>query len=317
MKNTIKFAALGACALAATSTAALAESTLPQGLTTGLTIGMPLPEGVYDISIANYGSQAPNSVYTTGNNEAYSLPVWVVWWTPWQIAGGRVVLDTVTGIGDLWQPGGTGKDSFGNTLVDSGIGWNLGNGLGVSLHAGAWLPSEQTLPVLLGRDYTSFQGTAAVSYVAAGWALSATGIYGSGGNKETINTGTFNGVNQFGLQTAQQADWFNLDLTAVKHFGKFETGVIAYGSWDLSNSGGATCFGYTGSYTPTSPTSISFNACKQSQFAVGGLVGYDFGTFRAQAKLSTDVVETNYTGKETRASMTLITRLWAPDAPLK
>lgn len=314
MKTSIKLAALGACALAASSTAALAGSTLPQGLTTGLTIGMPLPEGVYDITVANYGSQGPNSAFPTGNNEAYALPVWLVWWTPWQIAGGRVVLDTVTGIGDLWKPGQTGTDSFGNTLVNSGIGWNLGNGWGVSLHAGAWLASNQTVPQLLGRDYTSFQGTAAVSYVAAGWALSATGIYGTGGGKETVDTGPFNGVTQFGLQTAQQADWFNLDLTAVKHFGKFEAGAIAYGSWDLSNSGGVTCFGYTGDISHT--TGI-FNACKQSQFAVGGLVGYDFGTFRAQGKLSTDVTETNYTGKETRASMTLITRLWAPDAPLK
>ena len=57
MKNTIKLVALGACALAASSSAALAGSELPIGITTGLSIGMPLPEGVYDISIGSYGSQ--------------------------------------------------------------------------------------------------------------------------------------------------------------------------------------------------------------------------------------------------------------------
>ncbi len=299
MRNTIKFAALGACALAATSTAALAGSELPQGLTTGLSIGMPLPEGVYDISIANYGSQAPNGVYRTGTNEAYSLPVWLIWWTPWQIAGGRVELDTVTGVADLWYPGaGPGHDSFTNTLVDSGIGWNFGNGWGVTLHAGAWLPSEQYIPELAGRDYTAFQGTAAISYVGAGWNLSATGIYGSGGDKEN-----------FGGYVTQQAEWVNLDLTAVRHFGKFESGVVAYGSWDLSNSGPLVCATYTGNYA----------ACKQSQFAVGGLTGYDFGSFLAQLKVTYDLAETNYTGKETRGTLTIVKPLWNPAAegPLK
>ena len=60
MKNTIKLAAIGACALAVSSTAAFAGnsavSPAPAGFTTGLALGAPLPEGVYDISIASYGS---------------------------------------------------------------------------------------------------------------------------------------------------------------------------------------------------------------------------------------------------------------------
>ena len=51
MKTTIKFAALGAVALAATSTAALAGSQTPAGLTAGLPLAAPLPVGVYDLSI--------------------------------------------------------------------------------------------------------------------------------------------------------------------------------------------------------------------------------------------------------------------------
>ena len=55
MKATIKLTALGAIALAASSTAALAYSEMPAGITTGIALGAPLPEGVYDISIASYG----------------------------------------------------------------------------------------------------------------------------------------------------------------------------------------------------------------------------------------------------------------------
>ena len=292
MKTTIKLAVVGACALAASSTAALAGSELPKGVTTGLSIGMPLPEGVYDISIGSYGSH-------NGGSDAYSIPVWLVWWTPWQIAGGRVVLDTATGVADTWSGTGPGTDSWLNTLVEAGIGWNLGHGWGVSVHAGAWLPSTQTLPTVLGRDYTAFQGAAAISYVASGWNLSATGIYGSGGNKQAT---------AYGPGTAQQGDWFNLDLTAARHYDKFETGLVAYGSWDLSDSGFTVCYPVSG-----------HSSCKQSQFAVGSLVGYDFGAFIAQAKLTTDVMEKNYGDKEVRGTLTIIKPLWNPAAegPLK
>ena len=98
MKNTIKFAALGACALAATTTAALAGSELPAGVTTGIALGAPLPEGVYDITIGSYGTRAT----PTSANLAYAIPVWLIWSTPWQIAGGRIILDTATGVADLW-----------------------------------------------------------------------------------------------------------------------------------------------------------------------------------------------------------------------
>ena len=217
MNNTIKLAFFGACALAASSTAALATSELARGVTTGLAIGVPLPEGVYDISIGSYGSQGPSAL-PVGTNSAYAVPVWLVWWTPWQIGGGRVVLDTQTAIADLWRTGSNGTDSFENTLVDSGIGWNFGNGFNASLHAGVWLPSTQVLPTLSNRDYTAFQGTAAISYVTPEWNLSATGIYGSGGKGANL------ALSQQLTLVAQQADWFNLDLTAVRRFGKFETG---------------------------------------------------------------------------------------------
>ncbi len=186
MKNTIKLAAIGACALAVSSTAAFAGSTatptLPAGVTTGLALGAPLPEGVYDISIASYGSSNDGG----GVNVAYAVPVWLIWSTPWQIAGGRIMIDTLTGVADAWGPGISGSDvgitSWLNTLVDVGVAWNLGGGWNAGLHAGVWLPSTQTLPSILGRRDAAFQGIASVSYVANGWNLTGTGIYNEGGN---------------------------------------------------------------------------------------------------------------------------------------
>jgi hypothetical protein len=288
MNNTIKLAALGAVALAATSTAALAASELPAGITTGLALGAPLPEGVYDISIASYGSRN-----TPGyNNLAYAVPVWLIWSTPYQIAGGRIALDTATAVADVWDTGRAGADSFLNTLVEGSIAWNLGGGWNASLRAGAWLPSTQALAITLGRDYTAFQGGGSISYVANGWNLTATTLYGSGGNHNKS-------------YTVEQNPWVNLDLTATKKLGKMEIGAVAYGSWD------------TGCVT---------SGCnKSSSFAMGGLVGYDFGSFIAQAKLTGDVMSENYLGlkgwddKEVRATLTIIKPLWSPaaDGPLK
>ena len=179
MKGTIKLAVLGAAALAASSTAALAGSELPSGALTGLALGAPLPEGVYALNIESYGSGGNRALGTA--NVAYSAPLWLLWSTPWQIAGGRVAFSTYTGVADVWTPGGPVGDSFLNTLVEGHLGWNLHNGFNVSVYAGAWLPSTQSVPMLLGRDYTAFQGLAAVSYIANGWNLTATTGYGSGG----------------------------------------------------------------------------------------------------------------------------------------
>ena len=293
MKTSIKLAALGAVALAATSTAALAGTTnsiLPAGITTGVPLGAALPEGVYDISVASYGSQ--NQAL---GNVAYAIPVWLIWSTPWQIAGGHIMFDTATGVADVWNPAGgnlpipgagTSADSFLNTLVDAGIAWNLGGGWNVGLHAGAWLPSTQTLPMILGRDYTAFQGIAAVSYVANGWDLSATGIWAEGGDGSANRT---------------QDPYFNLDLTASRKYGKLELGTIAYGSWQTGCAGGGSC-------------------AKADQFAIGGLVGYDFGSFIAKVKLAEDVSTSRaYGEKETRGSLMIIKPLWNPAAegPLK
>jgi hypothetical protein len=278
MNRTIRHALLGAAVLAASSGAALAASELPSGSLTGLAIGAPLPVGVYAVSISSYGS---NSGGVSGQNVAYSAPLWLYWSTPWQIGGGRISFSTMTAIADAW--GGafpaTGVDSFLNTLVEGGISWSLHNGFNVGIHAGAWLPSTQTVAVALGRDYTAFQGLGAVSYVANGWNLTALVGYNSGGGGAP------------GTSTGQSAS-YTLDLTAAKKYGKFETGSIAYGSWDQ-------------------------DGIKEEHFAVGGLVGYDFGSFVAQARLGTDLYHHDTLGrdaKETRGWITILKPLWNPEA---
>ena len=53
----------------------------------------------------------------------------------------------------------------------------------------------------------------------------------------------------------------------------------------------------------------------RSQFALGGLVGYNFGPVITQAYITTDVYKSNYPTYETRGWMRAIVPLWNPEAP--
>ncbi len=272
MKTTIKFAALGALALAATSTAALAGSQTLPGLTAGIPLAPALPEGVYDLSIGVVQQQA-----AIGGIEA-GIPVWLIWSTPWSIAGGRIQLDGTMAWANADQ---LPVDGFLNGLTNVSIHWNLGNGLHFGQSAGVYWGGSSILQDANNR----FLGHSDVAYIAGGWVLAANFIYGSGDNSNPAS------------QLGPQASYLNYDLTAVRKLGKFEAGVVAYGSDDLNSIAGV----------------------KQSQFAVGGLVGYDFGSFSGNFKLTQVVSEQNYGYKDTTAWLTIVKPLWNPasEGPLK
>jgi hypothetical protein len=90
-------------------------------------------------------------------------------------------------------------------------------------------------------------GVAALSYLKDGWDLTSTFIFGTGKDG-----------------TDGAPAWFNVDLTVTKKIGKFEIGAVAFSSTDLN----APYLGYA----------------KQSQFAAGGLIGYDFGIINARGR---------------------------------
>ncbi len=149
-------------------------------------------------------------------------------------------------------------------------------------------------------------GQADIAYIAGGWEVLANFFIGSGANNN-VNSGL---QSFLGVQLYNPA-WFNYDLTVARKFGKFTIGAIAYGSADLEN-GNMMC------PLASAATLNGLAACKQSQFAVGGLVGYDFGSFSATFKLSQDVSESNYGVLNTTGWLTIVKPLWSPESgPLK
>ena len=170
---------------------------------------------------------------------------------------------------------GNGADGVYNPYLAGQLAWDLGNGFGFSYALGAYFGVNTDVAF----DSTSLNQRFALSYTGNGWNLTANAIWGIhfDGVTDTINP-----------------NFLNVDLTATKKFGKWEIGPVGFYSTDLNSP----IAGYQ----------------KQSQFAVGGLIGYDFGPMILQTYLTTDVYERNYGGHDTRLWGRIIVPLGNPFA---
>ena len=185
------------------------------------------------------------------------------------------------------------KTAHANGLFNSyggvQLAWDLGNGWGFSYLLGGYTTSDQSVAFSSGSLNQRF----ALSYTADGWDLTANAIWG-------IQFDQVTGKPQISPCPVSLAfpnngcnpNFLNVDLTATKKFGKWEVGPVGYYSTDLS--------------APVSDYQ------KQSQFALGGLIGYYFDRAILQAYVTSDVYEKNYGGKEVRGSFRIIIPLGNP-----
>jgi Putative MetA-pathway of phenol degradation len=265
--------------------AAYAGSVTQPGETVGIAVGAPLPEGLYFTNTADWGCRNTTPTSCLG----ITIPI-VSWSTPWTLLGARVQFFTVTPVIETGVSHTSYQASFFNPALFGQLAWDLGNGFGFSYALGAYFDVDQAVAF----SSNSLNQRFALSYTGGGWNLTANVIYGIqldgfAGRAQISPCPTpfaFNGCNP---------DFINVDLTATRKFGKWEFGGVAYGSTDL-----------------TSPIA---SYLKQSQFAVGGLFGYDFGPLTLQVYATTEVYERNYGGRDTRGWFRLIVPLWKPAAP--
>jgi hypothetical protein len=127
-------------------------------------------------------------------------------------------------------------------------------------------------------DSTSLNQRFALSYVRDGWSATGNVIWG-------IHLDD-------GVTTTVNPDFLNVDFTLTRTLGKWELGPVAFYSTDLNSP----FVGYD----------------KQSQIAVGGLIGYNFGPVIGQVYVTTDVWERNYGGRDTRVWGRVIVPLGNP-----
>jgi hypothetical protein len=247
-------ALLAGSALAGVAAPALAGSVTQPGETVGLAAGTPLPQGVYFVDTTDYGNYGKESLGVT-------IPV-VAWSTPLKLLGARVQLYAAFPLAEASVPGAHVQGWY-NPWFAGQLAWNLGNGVGVSYLLGTY--PKLTSPV--ANDATTINQRFAVSYSGNGLDLTANLIIG-------------NEVNNPAEEAKRVPNYLNLDLTALKEFGKWSFGPVGYYSTDTSTP-------YSG-YT------------KQSQFALGGLVGYNFGPVILQSYLTHAVTQHGYPGNDTR-----------------
>ena len=213
---------------------------------------------------------ADTSSYISRSNKpdisaVVNIPI-VLWSTPWKLLGGRV--EAYSGMPeDILTVAGHQSSGFYNVPLLVGEAWDLGHGVSVSNFVGGYAPMNTGG---LATDNWVFNERAAVTYKVDGWNFTAHTIYGAVSRDVHTNA-------------QDTPDYLNYDLTAVKTIGKWTLGPVAYGSRDLSGLGA----GYK----------------RQSQFAMGGLVGYNFGPCDVQLFVTHDVDQTGYTGEDTRAFM--------------
>ncbi|CAO4183348.1 Transporter [Methylorubrum aminovorans] len=300
MKNWL---AAGAIALTAgmTTTVAQAQSTMIPGENVGLATGAPLPEGIYAINTFIYRSQD-----TAAADTAINIPI-LVWATPFVPFGGRIEFVVAPPTVFTFSRVAGGRDTSINvgTFVGGLWAFDLGGNVGVSFLFGSYLNELNAgrgggLNILASNTY---RAGAAISYTGDGYNLTANLTY------QFYDTpGRFDGPNGipafFG--PVGISDALNIDLTATKKFGKFEIGAVGYGTVNLD------------------PNILVFPAGlgvapgrlgRGGRFALGGLIGYDFGPFSVQAYVARDVVTTGPRGVEsTDGFFRIVAPLYTPAA---
>lgn len=310
MKNWL---AAGAIALTAgmTATVAQAQTTTVPGEQVGLAVGAPLPEGIYAINTFTYRS-ADNSAVDT----AVNIPI-LVWSTPWVPLGGRlefvVAPPTVFVFGRNSGPTGLRDLSINvGTFVGGIWAFDLGGNFGVSLLGGTYLneangdrgvlvqnngvvASRAVLPQLASNTY---RFGVAGSYTGDGWNITANLTYNF-----YDSPARFDGRGST-LGAIPISDALNLDLTATKKFGKFEIGAIGYGTVNLDPN-------------LVYPVALGGGRIgRGGRFALGGLIGYDFGIFTVQAYVARDVVTSVAGTESTDGWFRIIAPLYTPPAPV-
>jgi hypothetical protein len=279
----VKLATVGMLLLGGAASA-LAGSVTQPGETVGLATGAPLPQGLYFVNTGDWGNRSG-----VDTSLGVDIPV-IAWSTPWMILGGRVQFLLAGPLVEVGVHRTTYLRGVYNPLVAGQLAWDLGNNWGFSYLLGAYLDLNSEV----AWSSTSLNQRFALSYTGDRWNLTANVIWGTHFDHVTGNSQLSPCPAPFALNGCNP-DFLNVDLTATRKFGDWEAGLVAFGSTDLN----IPIAGYQ----------------KQSQIAVGALIGHSFGPVILQAYLTTDVYEKNYGGHDTRLWGRFIIPVWLPPTP--
>jgi hypothetical protein len=291
------FAALAIGGVA--SSASATESGSFENRLNGATIGLPLgalpPPGLYTgletayLGMLSGGSTSGRATGNYGNAVAPAIAqaVPLLWVPGWSFLGANYSASVVQAF-YVWSactanggpsggcgggsPIGVGGFVYTNTYIQPiNLSWNLGGGWFGAIGFAFTPPDGTREPGTPNPDYWTFEPSLAISYLANNWVLSANFFY-------DINTQSA-GVCCSQDSTITSGNLFYADLTAVYKVGKWEFGPVGYVEWQTTADTGLGC-------TPSI-------CADHEMFALGGLVGYDFGPVDLQVWVTDNIVGTN------------------------
>jgi hypothetical protein len=323
-KTKVIGAAVGALSLCGLSTAAFAFPQTPPVERAGLDLATPLPEGVYFVDIASVGGyELTNGPLAPGQHASgfnFDVPV-LAWSTPWSFNGVHLTLLAALPVAEIGTYGHTfnGVNSsyaYGvyTPFLAGTLGYSFGNGLAVSYTAGVYLPMTGTAGFDPSFDQTTFHQMLAIAYHNNGWNFTTNLLYNMAGTTSgSAATGlcAATGLSLYGNCHYFLGDDFIYNFSLTKTIGKWEVGMAGWGFADTNTTVVNQLYGP--SYIINGRT--VYTGGKQSAFALGGLVGYNFGPVITQLIIGGDVTTSNMPTHDFRGTLHVIVPLWNPETP--
>lgn len=296
-----------------------------RGATQGLPLGALPPAGIYGGFALNAtglgwsGGRGNQAVPGEATLPAFGYGVSVLFVPGWTFLGATYGASIVQG---FYQAEGAGTvnppfpaagmsnpspELANTTFTPISLSWNLGHGLFTAIALTVVGPdgsqwNSTVTNVNLNPDYWTVAPGWAISYLDASWLLSANFRY-------DINTASAGHNLGAPFLPAGAANGFISgnelfgDLTALYKVGKWQIGPVAYFEAQATADrpgGGIAC----------TPAICGY----QTQIAVGGLIGYDFGPVSVQAWADDTVACKNAVcGIDVWGRMSF--RIWAPEGP--
>jgi hypothetical protein len=279
------------------------------GVLIGVSAGVP-PPGIY---MVNQFLSYQGVVAGPGGNLIGQPPVRLAGYNPvflfvpgWTFLGGTydAVLVQPFMMESVGSPANVSSAGLHNTYFANELTWKLGDsgffakaGLGVFAPTGTISGPAGTSN--LGAAFWTFQPEFFLSYLKDGWNLTAA-IYAE------LNTAST--VTQYKSGTILHADF-----TATKKFGNWTLGPVGYYMGQVSDDKSSAFYNYQ-----------ILKANRYDVWAVGGLVGYDFGYVTLNVWATTEVyahasgatrgpIDVSSIPRGWTALASLSYRLWAPD----
>lgn len=263
------------------------------GVTEGLTSGMVPPEGIYAVNETFY---SPTHLYSPGSKDTpvrldAFVDVPIIEWVPglrflgadYAVIVAQPFTNITTTGGATLSNGpnlGSGNGWYDTLIVPAVLSWSLPHDFHVATQIGVWLPDgskDNRMAVKNSNRYWAVEPGIGVSWLHDGWAVNLLLTYDVNFEKSADSSA----YKDYG-----SGDQFIAEYSATKTLGKWTFGVGGYALTQLQKD---EVTGWNGARTRLANS-------EARKYAIGPIVGYNFGPVILQAYYHENIKTENYVG---------------------